>query len=552
MKSDQYWSQRMELLNESQLAKGEAYIKKMNQEYAKAMASIQRDIDVFYQRFANNNAVSLAAARQMLRAGELQEFKWSVEEYIKRGRENAIDQRWMKELENASIKVRVSRLEALQTQMRQHVEMLAASKQKGITDLLGDKIYKDNYFRSIFEMQKGLGFGSTFAKLDNRMLDNLLTTPWAPDGSNFSSRIWKDRTKLVHELQTTLLQSFIRGDPSERVIKQLAERMGVSRSAAERLVLTEAAYFAGQSRAAAYKETGVEEYKVLATLDKRTSTICRDMDGNVFKLSEMEPGVNYPPFHARCRTTTIPRYEDNIKKRTARDGDGKAYNVPGDMTYKDWAATHAPPDATTPKESAPPIPVESLPVKPVERMQTPPAEGYRKFKTEDEAAEWVDDVSPEWLASLTRDEKAAIRLYSGDSYRDINDLLRSGQSDPQWDGVIQQISSGLQKFDLKDPITAYRGLYHDVYTYAEIGDTLTEAAFVSASLLRGTAFSGDVLLEIRLPAGKSGAAIVALSDYPEEYEFLLDRGTKFRIIDKRKENGKTIYIVEVMPRGEET
>lgn len=342
MKSDQYWTERLEQLNEAQLGKGEDYIQKLNHEYDKAMSSIKKDIDVFYQRFATNNAVSLAEARQMLKAGELKEFKWSVEEYIKKGKENAVDHRWMKELENASIRVRMSRLEALQMQMRQQVELLAASKQKGITDLLGDKIYKDNYYRSIFELQKGAGFGSSFAKLDNRFIDNVLTTPWAPDGSNFSERIWKDRTKLVNELQTTLMQGFIRGDPSDKLIKHLTERMGVSRSNAERLVLTEAAYFSGHSRRTAYKELDVEEYKNVATLDKKTSSICKAMDGTVFKVIEAQPGVNCSPFHSRCRTVDIPHYDDNIQERAARDDKGQTYLVPGNVTYKEWAGEHLP------------------------------------------------------------------------------------------------------------------------------------------------------------------------------------------------------------------
>src|SRR5687768_5800537 len=111
MKSEQYWSERMETLNESLLNKGEAYIRRMEIEYDKARASIQKDIDVFHQRFAKNNEMGLAEARQTLNAGELKEFKWTVEDYIKAGRENAVDQRWMKELENASLRVRISRLE---------------------------------------------------------------------------------------------------------------------------------------------------------------------------------------------------------------------------------------------------------------------------------------------------------------------------------------------------------------------------------------------------------------------------------------------------------
>ncbi|URJ46387.3 minor capsid protein [Paenibacillus polymyxa] len=356
MKSEEYWSGRMDALNEAQLSKGDAYVRKMEIEYAKANAAIQKDIDAFHQRFAKNNEMGLAEARQVLKAGELKEFKWTVEDYIKAGRENAVDQRWMKELENASIRVRMTRLEALQMQMRQHVEVLTGKRQAGAKELMGD-IYKDGYYHSIFELHKGTGLGATFSKLDKRQIEAVLSKPWAADGSNFSARIWKDRDKLVHELQTVLTQGMIRGDTPDKMINALSDRMGVSRSAAARIIQTESAYFAGQSRMDAYKELGVEQYKFTATLDKRTSSICRHMDGEVFAVSEAEVGVNYPPLHAYCRSTTIPHYDDNVQERIARDEDGKNQSVPGDMTYEQWEKEYVKPNAPSePTESNVPDP----------------------------------------------------------------------------------------------------------------------------------------------------------------------------------------------------
>ncbi|MNW49989.1 NAD(+)--arginine ADP-ribosyltransferase EFV [compost metagenome] len=290
----------------------------------------------------------------MLKAGELKEFKWTVEDYIKAGRENAVDQRWMKELENASIRVRMTRLEALQMQMRQHVEVLTGKRQAGVRELAGD-IYKDGYYHSIFELHKGTGLSATFSKLDKRQIEAVLSKPWAADGSNFSARIWKDRDKLVHELRTVLTQGMTRGDAPDKMINALSDRMGVSRSVAARLILTESAYFAGQSRMDSYKELGIEQYKYTATLDKRTSRLCKNMDGEVFAISEAEVGVNYPPLHAYCRSTTIPYYEDNVKERIARDEDGKNQTVPGDMTYEQWA-----------KENVPATDRITGPIKPVE------------------------------------------------------------------------------------------------------------------------------------------------------------------------------------------
>lgn len=340
MKSEDYWANRLEQLNEAQLHKGEAYAKRMKAEYDQAMAKIQRDTEAWYARLAKNNDVSLAGARQLLKANELKEFKWDVKEYIKAGKENAIDQRWMKELENASAKVHINKLQAQQIQMRQHIESLTALKQSGAHGLLGG-IYKDNYYKSVFELQKGTGLGSSFAKIDKRQLEILLTKPWAPDGKNFSARIWGNRDKLLHEMNTALVQGLIRGTPPDKVIGEFANRMNVSRSDAERLILTESAFFSGASRRAAYEELNIDECKNVATLDKKTSTICRHMDGTIFLLSDAQPGVNCAPFHARCRTVDIPHFTDNVKERAARGDDGKTYNVPGDMNYPEWAEKYA-------------------------------------------------------------------------------------------------------------------------------------------------------------------------------------------------------------------
>lgn len=366
MKTAEYWSKRMEALNEAQLTKGDQYAADMAAEYDKALARIKRDTEAWYARLAKNNEVSLAEARKLLTANELKEFRWTVQDYIKAGRENAIDQRWMKELENASAKVHISKLESIQTKLQQEVELLAAKHQKGTADTLGG-IYKDNYYKSVFELQKGSGVGTSFAKLDDRQIDKVLSKPWTPDGRNFSSRIWSDRTKLISELQTTLTQNLINGSASDKVIADFADRMGVSKASAKRLIVTEAAYFAGQSRADAYREMNVERYKYVATLDSRTSTICRGMDGRVFLLSEAEPGVNYPPLHGHCRSTTIPYYDDSdTGERAARGADGKTYYVPSDMTYKDWAEKHAPPDAEKPPKISLPQAVDPAGVKVVE------------------------------------------------------------------------------------------------------------------------------------------------------------------------------------------
>lgn len=344
MKPQEYWARRSEQIARRQHLKADRYVADLGREYGRAIQSIQRDIEAFYGRFAINNEIDLADARKLLTAGELKEFKMSLEEFTAKAKNNA-DGRWTQQLNNVYYRTRVSRLEALQLQIRQQVEMLAASEQTGMRELLGD-VYEDTYYRTLFEIQKGTGIGTTFAKIDREGVDKVLGTEFA--GSNWSKRIWADRDKLATELHTKLTQSFIRGDSVDRTVRDVVDRFNVSRSNAKRLVQTESAFFTEQATMDSYKESGVVgEYEILATLDNRTSPICQEMDGKVFRLSEAEVGVTYPPFHPNCRTTTVPYFDDeeDVGERIARDADGQTYYVPGDMTYEQWKRDYV--DSTT-------------------------------------------------------------------------------------------------------------------------------------------------------------------------------------------------------------
>lgn len=163
--------------------------------------------------------------------------------------------------------------------------------------------------------------------------------PWANDGMNFSDRIWRDKTKLINNLQTALVQSIVRGIPQDKIVKSFAERMNVSLHQAGRLIATESAYFATQGEKDSMTNLGVEKYEILATLDRRTSDICRHMDGKVFDMKDFKIGITAPPLHVWCRSCTIPHVGEKLKntKRAARDDDeGKTYYIDGNMKYEDW------------------------------------------------------------------------------------------------------------------------------------------------------------------------------------------------------------------------
>lgn len=333
MKSSEYWQKRAEQLHNEQFKKTDKYIEStLRREYERARSSIQRDMEVFYQRFAVNNQIDLAEARKLLNSNQLKEFKMTLEEFTELAKNNP-DGRWTQLLNNVYYKVRVTRLEALQIQLQGAIQNVNMNQNTQMTELL-EGIYTDTYYRTVYEVQKGLTIGTSFAKVDN--VKRIVQRPWLEE--NYSQRIWGDNARLVQNLQTQITQAIIRGDSIEYTSKVIAERMGVGYRAAQRLVRTEASHVQNEASFDAYRASGVvKKYEFLATLDSRTSPMCREMDNMVFTLAEKEIGVNFPPLHPYCRSTTVPYFDDEIDpgERIARDSRG-TYYVPGNMSYRDW------------------------------------------------------------------------------------------------------------------------------------------------------------------------------------------------------------------------
>jgi SPP1 gp7 family putative phage head morphogenesis protein len=337
MTNAEYWKQRFTQLEAAQNRKGATAYLEMEKQYKAAQNELEAQIARWYQRFADSNGISLAQAKQWLKGQDLAEFKWDVKEYIKYGKENAINGAWMQELENASSKFHISRLEALQIQTQNSLETMFAQQVGTMKKALSD-VYASGYYHTAYAVQQGFGLGWDIAGLDQAQIEKVLSKPWAVDGYNFSTRIWNSKTKLIGEVHNELSKNLLTGADPQKAIDSLAKKMGTSKSNAGRLVMTEQAYFSSAAQKDCFNDLDVEEYEIVATLDSHTSDICRSLDGKVFKMSDYKPGVTAPPFHVYCRSTTAPHFKDNfdIGERAARGADGKTYYVPDDVTYSEW------------------------------------------------------------------------------------------------------------------------------------------------------------------------------------------------------------------------
>ena len=337
-----YWADRFVSEEERRDRDNRRYYSTIEKEYNKALAGLDKDIEYWLGRIAKNNDISLSGAKELLSKKELQEFKWTVEEYIQKGKENGVSGQWLKQLENASARVHIQRLEALKIQIQDRIENMYTTRDRSLEDYLC-RVYKDTYYHTVFEIDKGIGsIQSSFNKLDDRKVSQIIHKPWAIDGKDFSTRIWEDKANLVNTLHTGLTQSLIRGGNLNDVVNDISQfvssKIKNKKYVASRLVTTESAAYASKAQEQAYKDLSVDKYEILATLDLHTSDICQDLDGKIFDRKDYQVGVTAPPFHPNCRTVTVPWFPDDVDtgERAARGKDGKVGYVPQNMTYKEW------------------------------------------------------------------------------------------------------------------------------------------------------------------------------------------------------------------------
>lgn len=339
MRNADYWRGRFSILEDSAHREAQKTIQGMEELYLDAQRSVQKEIESWYARFAVNNQISLTDARKWLTAGQLEEFHWSVEQYIKIGEQAGLDAAWLKKLENASARFHISRLEAIQTGIQQQLELLYGNQVDSLDALL-KKVVGNGYTHTAFEVQKGVGLGWDITGLDQKKLETLLSKPWTTDGRTFRDRCWLNKNDLVGSVSKSLTQGLLRGDSPAKITTAIQKQFGVHRYKAGRLVNTETTYFNAVATKECYKDLDVEMVEIIETLDSHTCSICGGLDGTVIPISQYEPGVTVPPFHPNCRGTTAPAIDPKYAgERAARNADGDVYYVPGNMSYFEWKKT---------------------------------------------------------------------------------------------------------------------------------------------------------------------------------------------------------------------
>lgn len=342
--SQEYWIKRAEDV----LVAGEKtelqYEKELTAAYKATLQEIRKEINAFYTKYAEEQEISLATARKRLSPAQLKDFQTMHHKYLVEAQKYGLDPAYQKHLRNLSGKAYISRLQELSSNIRHQVELLAGRNKNAVETVLQDG-FEDSFYRTLFNVQKQAKIGVSFTQPGKEQLEAAVKEKWLE--SNYSDRIWADKNRLVSQLNQIIPREFVRGRGPVAMGRELAQKMNTSYNNAVRLARTEMNHISNKGTMEAYKKSKVvSEYEYVATLDSRTSDICASMDGKIFKVSEAQSGINMPPLHPHCRSTTIPHFPKdeigaNIIDRIARDENDKSYFVGEDVTYKEWTEKYA-------------------------------------------------------------------------------------------------------------------------------------------------------------------------------------------------------------------
>lgn len=335
-----YWAERSERRLLDALGGAAGLERELAAAYRTAAEGINDDIAKLYGRYAQDNALSYTKAMRYINGPEYRKWRMSLQEYVDLVELTGSD-RLKLEVDTLAMRTRITRLDVLMTQVKMKLVELAKAENKGLwAQLTG--AYKKSYYRGIFDYQKKLGYLTEFSTLEAGTIKDVLRTPWI--GTDFSTRIWTRTDKLTDLIRQEITTAAIQGKDYRSLAKSVAKQMDTSYAAAKRLVQTETAFVVGQGELRSYEETGIDDYEYLSTLDTRTSSICQDLDGQIFPVKDAVAGLNFPPMHAYCRSTTVPSlgpdWDDPDATRIARDANGKNITVPADVKYEDWYQKH--------------------------------------------------------------------------------------------------------------------------------------------------------------------------------------------------------------------
>ncbi len=296
-KHEKYWQDRIDKIYRYVDKEDINMYKRLSDLYNRNALSVQSEIFEFYSKFADDEGITLAQAKQRLRGEDFSDYKENARKYFEDAKDNPELLKRLNEQYRAS---RATRLEALLFELEYHLGVLNGSLQGTFEQYL--VTVASHAYRKIM--------GGQSTTLNKPSLDELIKRPW--EGHNYSEDLWGNTDNLARRLRETFEKGFSRGLGVRQMAQEIRKDFRVANSNAENLIRTDGTHIVTNATAKRYENAGLKYYRDYVKVDNRTTDICMKIhrENKRKLLSEMKPGINAAPYHFSCRTGIIPDEEE--------------------------------------------------------------------------------------------------------------------------------------------------------------------------------------------------------------------------------------------------
>ena len=290
-----YWLERAQnVINAESLADAQAVIE-VERIILQMYAEIAKELLAFYAKYATDTGLTIQEVMKKADDFDVYAFRNKAKKYIKR-KDFSDEANNALKLYNLSMKVSREKL------LKQQLDLIVKNSTLNIQDKIENKLV-DAVDREVERQAHILG---EHVKIDDTEVKAVVNSNFK--GVNWSTRLWQDMAVVQKEVEKTTSNVLLRGRHPNEYIKDFKKQINTTTYNASRLLVTESARVQAESQKLTYlKELGEDgEYKYVAKIDKKTSKICHSLNGKIFKVKDMIPGINAPPMHPWCRSTTVP------------------------------------------------------------------------------------------------------------------------------------------------------------------------------------------------------------------------------------------------------
>jgi len=217
-----------------------------------------------------------------------------------------------------------------------------------IEEVIRSQISELSIYESGFETRSLNSVGVNYdfdLPSEKQLLAAVNTTPLnvaGPYQGSLLDSLIKDWTpRNIDRVNRAIRFGFAQGKTTGSLVRDMSAVDGAFSASQKDLynvVRTGLAHTANVSREATWRANSdiVKKYKISATIDTKTTSTCRSLDGKEYPLNKGP----MPPFHINCRTTTVAALDDRFKvlgeggTRSARDPEtGEVISIPANETY---------------------------------------------------------------------------------------------------------------------------------------------------------------------------------------------------------------------------